>query len=151
MAGYAVTSTKLDDYREKAEEMLGAKKTQQLNQEVAQRAVDRNPVGNHEVIILPGGNELMYDDWSGRYFRGSLPIVERAVAELDTLIAQNGVAKLNDFYDFVGLPTIPIGLTFGWQAADGIVTIGSNGTKTPDGQAAMAYWFHQAPKQDAGR
>lgn len=146
---YAVTSGKLDDYRDKAEELLGTKKTQQLNDAVAQQSVDRNPVGDHEVIVLNGGTELMHDDWSGRYFLGSVPIVEAAIAEVNLQIAESGEAALNDFYDAVGLPPIPMGLQFGWNGKTRLSpSYGS--VKTNDGRSAVSYWFHDAPQDKLG-
>jgi hypothetical protein len=154
MAGlYAVTSTKLEDYREKAEELLGAKKSKQVNDEVAQKQVDRNPVGDHEVVILEGGTELMYDEWTGRYMMGSIGIVEAAVANVNTLLAENGEASLNEFYDFVGLSGIPMGLEFGWNRSSGVsrLTTSFGSVKTKDGRAAISFWVDQPPKDAFGR
>lgn len=151
MAGlYAVASTKLDDYREKAEEMLGAKKSQQLNDHVAQRQVDRDPVKDHEVVILEGGTELMYDAWSGRYLKASVGIVDTAIANTNLLIAQNAEASLNDFYDFLGLSPIPMGLDFGWSGKPSLTwTPGS--VRTTDGRSAISITIDQAPKMALGR
>lgn len=146
---YAVTSTKLDDYREKAEELLGAKKTQELNNSVGQASVDRDPVTNHEVIVLEGGSELMYDDWSGRYFMGSVPIVESAVANINLLLAENGDASLNDFYEYVGLSSLPMGMNFGWSGPK--VDVGFGAVKTNDDRSAISYWFQKKPKEQNNR
>lgn len=142
---YAVTSGKLDDYREKAEELLGSKKTQQLNDSLAQDAVDRNPIENHEVIITGGGSELCYDEWSGRYFYGSIPTIERAVAAVNMQLAESGDATLNDYYDHVGLTPLPMGLNMGWSGVRLEPRFGA--VTTPDGRAAVSVWFHQNPKE----
>jgi hypothetical protein len=146
---YAVTTDKLDDYREKAEELLGPKKTQDLNDRVAQASHDRHPE-NYEVVIEAGndGNELMYDEWSGRTFRGSIPIVEKAVAEINTQLVENGDASLNDYYDHVGLPPIPMGLQFGWSGTKLSPRFGT--CTTSDGRVARSVWFHQEPKNNMG-
>lgn len=146
---YAVTSTKLDDYREKAEEMLGTKKTQELNNAVGQTGADRVPVSSNEIIILEGGTQLMFDDWSGRWFMGSVPMVETAVSNVNMMLAESGDASLNDFYEFVGLSPLPMGIDFGWSGRKVDVAFGA--VKTPDGRSAVSYWFHTKPKQSPDR
>lgn len=150
MAGlYAVTSGKLDDYREKAEELLGPKKTQQLDNDVAQGAVDRDPIIDHEVIITGDGTELCYDEWSGRYFTGSIPIIEKAFAELNIQLVESGDASLNELYDNLGLKPIPMGEDFGWSGERVEPKFGS--VMTPDGRPAVSVWFRQTPKEKLGR
>ncbi len=146
---YAVANTKLDDYREKAEELLGPKKTQVLNDSVAQRSLDRREPSIHEVVLVEGGTDLMYDEWSGRYFMGSVAIVERAVNEINLMLAETGDANLNDFYDHLGLTPLPMGLNFGWSGARVEVRFGA--VQTPDGRAAVAFWTSTAPKERLGR
>lgn len=143
---YAVSAGKLDDLREEAENMLSPKKTQELNDRVGQKAVDKHPI-DHEVIITGEGNQLMFDEFSGRYFMGSIPIVERACAEVNALLAQNGEACLNDYYDSVGEKPIPIGMQVGWNTKL-YPTFGS--TTTSDGRSAVSVSFQKSPKDMGG-
>lgn len=145
---YAVTSNKLDDMSEKAEELLGPKKTQQLNNEIAQRQVDRNPVDNSEVIILDENDELCYDEWSGRWFKSSMNKIEGAINAINRQLIDEGDASLNDFYERVGLPTITMGSSFGWS---GEKIDGRFGAVTAhDGRPAISVSFYQTPKDDLG-
>lgn len=151
---YVAATTKLDDVQEKAEEMLGQKKAQVLRDHVAQKAVDRDQIDsnerfNHEVILLDGGNELMKDEFSGRYFRGSKAIVDQAVANVNIQLAESGDVSLNEFYDWVGLPTVPMGDFFGWSGTKIDVSYGA--AKAGEGQAAVAFWFSVGPKDSLGR
>jgi hypothetical protein len=145
---YAVTTTKMDDYREKAEELLGAKKTQQLNDAVAQKDADGNPIVNHEVIIVDGGTSLCFDQWSGRYFMGSIPIIEKAISDLNIQLVEAGDACLNDFYDYVGLSPIDMGQEFGWSGEKIEARFGN--ITASDGRPAIAFRFHQEPKENLG-
>jgi hypothetical protein len=146
---YAVTSNKLDDMTEKAEELLGPKKTQELQNNVAQRAVDRDPVSSDtEVLMTDEGTELCYDDWSGRYFMSSMPRLEAAINDVNRQLIDEGDASLNDFYDRIGLPEIPMGRSFGWS---GVKIEGRFGAVTAkDGRPAISIWFHEAPKENMG-
>lgn len=143
---YAVASTKLEDYQDKAEELLGVKKTQQLNNEVAAKTLERHPLfDDSEVIITNGGDELCYDEWSGRYFMGSMPAIESAVNEVNRLINEGGSASLNDFYEYVGLGSIPAGITHGWSGEHIRPSFGT--TQAKDGRVALTVYFHKPPKE----
>lgn len=145
---YAVTSNKLDDMTEKAEEMLGPKKTQQLHNEVAQLQADREPLDDSEIKIIDEGKTLFRDEWSGRWFMSSMPKVEAAVNEVNRNIIQHGDASLNMFYDLVGLDNIPMGESFGWS---GKTVDGRYGAvKTPDGRPAISVSFLRDPKAGLG-
>ena len=148
---YAMTSTKLDDVREQAEELLGPKKTQQLNDALADKQVERaNTDPSQEVTIVEGGSVLCYDEWAGRWFMGSLPILEKAVSDVNLLIAEAGDACLNDFYSSIGLASTEVGATHGWSGKKIEIRVGS--TKTPDGgQPALAFTFLEEPKKNLGR
>lgn len=146
---YAVTANRLDDVQKQAEEMLGAKKSQQLNNVVGQSAVDRDPIIDHEVILLPDGQELMYEEYSGRWFKGSVPIVEKAVAEVNLKLAQDGDCSTNEYFDFLGLKPIPWGNSYGWSGKPD-VTPSFGAVNTPDGRSAVSVYFHEAPKPQKG-
>jgi hypothetical protein len=149
---YAVTSGKLDDYQAKAEELLGSKKTQALNDAMAQKSVEKHPFENHEVITVDGGTALMQDEWSGRYFMGTVPIVEKALSEINLALAENGEAALNDFYDYIGLTPIPMGVDYGWSGKPGIEPkYGSANVSTADGlKSVVVVSFRTEPKQNMG-
>lgn len=148
---YAVTSGKLDDYRDKAEELLGSKKTQALNDAMGQKAVDNHPIINHEVIMIEGGTELMFDDWSGRWFLGSVPIVEKGLYEVNLQLAEGQEVSLNEYYDYIGLKPIPIGTHFGWTAGSKVEpAFGSVKTDEKEPRGAVSVTFRQEPKDNFG-
>lgn len=146
LAGLYVAATgKLDDYREEAEKLLGPKKSQELTNVISQKTVDAagGDMINNEVIVTPGGTELCYDEWSGRYFHGSLPAIEKAIAHVNLLLARDGDACVNEFYDHLGLPPTQIG-QLGWSGASQIS--GRFGTVTSaDGRSAISFSFHEEP------
>lgn len=148
---YAVTSNKLDDYGQEAEKLLGAKKTQALNDEVAQKAIDRRePLVDNAVIITGRGDELCHDDWSGQWFRGSVANIEAAVNEINRKLIDQGEVSLNEFYELVGIKDIQMGERFGWNGADKVEVRFGNAT-TPDARPAIAFWFQHPPKDNLGR
>ena len=146
---YAVTAHQMDAVQTKAEELLGAKKTQTLNNAVGQASVDRNPLVDHELILLPNGQELMFEEYSGRWFKGSVPIVEQAVSEVNLKLAQDGDCSLNDYFDYLGLKPIPFGHEYGWSGKPDI-TPSFGAVNTPDGRSAVSVYFHEAPRPQRG-
>lgn len=145
---YAVTSNKLDDMGDRAQELLGPKKAQQLRDEVAQRQIDRDPVEDKEIYMLTDGSELCYDEWTGRYFMSSIPQIENAVNEINRLLLSDDDVSLNEFYDRVGLPNIQMANSFGWSGGKMDVTFGATNTK--DGRSAISVGFREAPKENMG-
>lgn len=147
---YAVTSNKLDDMSERAEELLGPKKTQQLQNEVAQKQVDRDPLtSSTEVVMTGNGTDLCHDEWSGRYFMSSMPKIEEAINDTNRELISDGSVSLNYFYDRLGLSSIPMGESFGWSGSGKIE--GKYGSvNTPDGRSAINVWFRSAPKENMG-
>lgn len=144
---YAVTSNKLDDMSAKAEELLGPKKTQQLHNEVSQKAIDRNPVENSEIILLDDGDELCYDEWSGRYFKSSMAKLEHAINMVNrTLVSSSGGedVSLNELYEWLGLPYIKMGNDFGWSGEPIEGRFGA--TTAADGRPTISFGFYPAPK-----
>lgn len=145
---YAVTSNKLDDMSEKAEKLLGPKKTQELKNELAQKHMDRDPVKDEEVYMLDNGTELCYDEWSGRYFMSSMPKLESAVNDVNRVMIDYGDVSLNDFYDRIGLPTIPMGDEFGWSG--GKIDARFGAAIASDGRSAISVGFLESPKKSLG-
>lgn len=151
---YAVTSTKLDDYREEAEQLLGPKKSQQLNDAVAQKGLDRMEEDgklSHELVITGPGEVLCVDELSQRPFMGSVPIIEQAFAELNLQLAESGSASLNDFYGFLGLEAVPLASKYGWDGSErkGVpirVSPRFGVTTAKDGRAAKSFRFDTEPK-----
>lgn len=143
---YAVTSSKLDDMTDRAEKLLGPKKAQQLRDEVSQAQVDREPLkSDSEVIIIEDGAELCFDEFSGRYFTGSMQRIESAMNDFNRALIDEGDLSLNEFYDFLGLSRVPMGDDFGWSGEKVEVKFGS--TLTKDGRPAISMSFRMAPKR----
>lgn len=145
---YAITANKLDDVQAEAEKMLGPKKTQQLKDAVGQKTVEREGFVDNETIILPGGTELMYEEYSGRWFLGSVPMVEKAVHEVNIQLAETGDASLNDYFDALGLKKLPFGHEYGWSG--GRITPSFGAVNTSDGRSAVSVYFHDAPNHQKG-
>lgn len=148
---YAITSGKLDDYKEEAEKLLGTKKSQQLTDTMAQKSSDGHPLVNNEVVITDGGTELCYDEWSGRWFMSSIALIDKAVNEANSLFVDEGELDLNTFYDRLGLSPLPMGTHLGWsRAKNRSVTVMYGSINSPQGKPAISISFRNEPKPELG-
>jgi len=146
---YAVTSNKLDDYQEKAEELLGAKKSQAVRDDVAQKNLERNGglPNTNEIVITENGTELCHDEFAGRYFTGSFNKIEAAINEVNKkILTDGGSASLNDFYTAVGIDQTSAGELLGWSGTKIEARYGNAKELSPDGRPSIAYWFQPEPK-----
>lgn len=113
---------------------------------------DENPAVTEQELNTTdhnAGKELCYDDWSGRYFYGSMNVVDQAVNRLNSIITEEGEATLNDYYDIVGLTGLPMGTDFGWSGAHVILTYGS--FIAPNGKPCISVSFRTEPKPALGQ
>jgi hypothetical protein len=158
MAGlYAVTTTKLDDYTERAEEMLGKKKSEELNNDMAQKAVERAPFDENLVTVTGYGKDLFMDELTGRYFYSSMAKVENANNEINRKLIDEGDATLNDFYDDMGLDTLAHLGDYGWHTMGDSpnsvekVSVQFGSCLTKNGKSAITVWFREVPRPNVGR
>lgn len=147
---YAMTATRLDAYSDEAEKILGTKKTQELNDKYATRRIGDKPLENSEIIITEFGNQIIHDDFTGRWFAGSIAKLEEAANEISRLLLTEDSVSLNDFHDLIGLPNTTVGGMFGWSGGEKVM-LSFGGDKTPDGQGALSFWFQNEPRFARGR
>ena len=111
----------LQEYQDKAKEVLGeAKEKELIRDKIAEDKVKNNPPVQDDIIATGDGNTLFYDPKSGRYFRSSAVQVRKAWSRINQLQAAGGFTELNRFYELIGLDTTDVGEIFGWnETVDG--------------------------------
>lgn len=118
-AAYKLSEQAAKEFRDKVTETIGEKKVRKIDNEIMQDKVKKTPQPEEENLIFTGnGEQLMYDAWSGRYFRSSQTQIERAVNTLNKImIAKKCSLCMNDYYETIGIPTLsnPVGDEFGWN------------------------------------
>lgn len=139
-AAYSMSEESAKEFRNKVAESLGEKKVKKIENEIVQDHVSDKEV--KDIIHTPYGEQLMYDDWSGRYFRSGQNEVEKKVNMLNKRMASKFCnSKVNDFYELIGLPTLGVGETHGWrfhiedENPDVIVTF--HPAMSPQGEACI--------------
>lgn len=138
---YLMSETALKEYKEKAKEVVGAKKAQEISDELIQDKIDKNPpnpnqVANTDTPAMTNivDLSLWYDKVSDRYFYSSADRIRRAETQAQKMLEKNGFVSVNDVYAILGLREVSLGQEVGWDKkknSDVMLIIG--GGLDPDG------------------
>lgn len=110
MSAYALLDSSYKDYKKKVEELYGEDADENVRGELAKDKYDETKV---EV-----DKQLFYDEFSERYFESTMEKVLRAEYDINRTIQIDGGAFLNEFYEFLDIPTIEYGDYMGWSACE---------------------------------
>lgn len=135
-------------YKEKVVETIGEKKEQQIKDEVAKEMLERNPVGENEVIVTDGGTTLCYDAFNGRYFQSSKDMIDKAVNALNKRLISEMYISLNDFYYELGLRPVRNGDDLGWNVERNLIDINYSSILAEDGRPCLVCDFYCEPRTD---
>ena len=108
MSAYALLDNSYKEYKKKVDELYGEEAGQKVREEIAKDKYTGDD------ILLEDDKELFYDFYSGRYFESTKEDVLYAQYEINRAMIVNCAAGLNEFYDFLGLPTRPEYNDIGW-------------------------------------
>ena len=122
---YQLSTTALNEYKEKVVETIGEKKEKTIREKIAKDKVEKNPVTKSEVIFTGGGDTLCYDAHSGRYFNSDIDKIKRAVNNLNYRMTagMEMSISLNEFYNEIGLSSTKQGEDLGWRTDKGLIEI----------------------------
>ncbi len=149
-AAYALSESTLKEYQEKVVETVGEKKEQDIKDAVSKDKMEQNPVSTHEIVFTNSGNTLCYDVISGRYFTSDIERIKRCVNELNRRMRDEMFISLNDFYNEVGLKSIPIGENVGWNIDKGYIELYFSSQLTDDERPCVVINYSTAPKYGYG-
>lgn len=124
-SAYKISTTALNEYRDKVVETIGEKKEAQVRDKINKDKLEKNPSSNSTIIMTGGGETLCYDAHSDRYFKSDVDKIKRAVFDLNDRM-QKGMEmciSLNEFYDEIGLKHTDIGDSIGWRIDKGYIDV----------------------------
>ena len=118
-SAYELSETYRHEYISKVKEKLGDKQAKEIEDEFYQEQAEKNmPAGPRDTsICLTGkGDQLYFDEGSGRFFRASPQWLERCKVDISHEVFVNNNASVNDFYYILGIPAIELGNGAGWES-----------------------------------
>lgn len=145
MAAYTISETALKEYQEKAVELVGKKKEQEIRDAVAKEKIARDPVSSKEVAVTGKGDTLCYEPLSGRYFTSDIESIRRAVNDLNREMRDSMCISLNEFYDALELRHTDIGDNIGWNIEKGYIDLYFSSQLAEDGRPCLVIGHNQAP------
>lgn len=109
-SAYALLNESYKEYRAKVKDLYGDEVDTHIKKEIAKDKY------NDSDVQVADENELFYDEYSGRYFQSTLEKVKEADYKINKMISGDGGAFLNEYYEFLGIPSIDGGDKLGWSA-----------------------------------
>lgn len=114
----ALSQKQLQEYKSKVEEVIGAKKAEDINNEIIQDKILKNPPTDANTVIPNMGNipdlSLWYDVASDRYFFSSIDYIRKAEIEAQRMLEKNGSLTRNDVYGILGIREIDLAEDRSW-------------------------------------
>lgn len=144
---YAMSDKNFKEYKDKAKEMLGEKKEEELRGAIAQDYIDKNPPVPELIPQANGGSTLCLNKFDGRYFYSDADTIRRTINDLNRMLYSDYHVNLNDFYYELDLHHSRIGDGFGWNMNDGDwIDVEFTTELTPTNVPVLVMDFTQAPR-----
>lgn len=142
-AAFKLSEQLSEDYKKKVVETLGLQKEEKMRSELAAEKMRQNPPPPG-MIIVAGSDVLMYDELSGRYFKGQVENVKKAVNEINHQVLNYYCASLTEFYEKLGLTATSFSDSTGWNT-DELLDVQFSPTMTEDQQPAIMIGYNHEP------
>lgn len=146
-----------NDYKEKVLEIVNDdKKTHEEKSQEVEELTSRDFEPYSSEIMETDGLYPCYDDYANRAFRSNREHIRRAANVVIAEAMKTGKANLNLFYEELDMTPSQLGHQVGWtkedvrgySGKDAMEFVQFGMTELPDGSAATACWFREAPTSD---
>jgi hypothetical protein len=141
-AAYKLSEQLSDDYKKKVLETLGVKNEEKVRTELASERI--NKISDRGLVVIAGSEVLMYDELSGRVFKGKVEDIKKAVNEINHQVLNFNFASLTEFYDKIGLTSTSFSDSVGWNL-DELLEVQFTAIETEDQQPAMMIGYNHEP------
>lgn len=144
---YAMSENSLKEYKDKAKELIGEKKEEEIRGAIAQDKINENPPDEKLVRRAIGGTTLCRDAMSGQYFYSDADTIKRAVMELNRALMLDYFVSLNDYYYALDLETAKFADDWGWNISDGdLIETEFTTELSPEGTPVLVVDFTVGPR-----
>lgn len=149
-AAYAMSEDSFKKYKEKAREMFGDRKEEELRGSIHQDEINLDPPEDPTIIRTGNGETLFKDAFTGQYFYSSVDSVRRTMNEINNLMLHDYYVCINDVETELGIEQSKAGIDYGWNFQDGSLIEPLFTTElSPDGRTPIIVLdYMEAPKAD---
>jgi hypothetical protein len=141
-AAFKISEQLGEEYRDRVVNTLGKQKEEKMRSELAGERIART--GGAETIIISGSEAMFYDEMSGRFFKGEMENVRKAVNDINYKVNNYYSASLSDFYELIGLSRTPFSDSVGWNT-DELLEVQYTATLMAEGKPAISISFNNVP------
>lgn len=147
-----ISETAFREYKNKVVEVIGEEKEKEVTKKYnEERLSNKTKTTGSPVIIAGEGQQLYFDDWSGRPFLNTPKDMELAVTELNRRLKVSDYFSLNEWFDLTNQDPLPYGMEYGWNIIDGVFDLEYSPIMTPDGRTAIQVTFNRRPSTEYDR
>ncbi len=152
-AAYTISETALQTYQDKVKEIVGEKKTQEIQESISSDKVAETYSQNKGNIVITGdGDSLFYEPITDRYFKSNWNRILKAANELNAEATGSlcGCITLSDWFNKLGLPSTDISDELGWsiekKGVRGLIDVSISSHLTEDNVACGAIYYVNRPE-----
>lgn len=150
-AAYQLSTSALEEYKEKVVETIGEKKEQVIRDKVAQKKVDDHPASQNEVVVIGNGDVLFLEPVSMRYFTSDIETLRKIINDINYRLTtgMEEYISLSEFYDAIGLRHTSNSDNLGWNLGrDGQLKVRFPATTTDEGKPCLMLEYEVEPRYD---
>jgi len=148
ISGLSIAEGTYREYRDKNVSLFGEKNDEKVRDAVAKDSVANFPPTSADYALVRPGQHLIKDQYSGRYFSGTVETVRAARNDINEILLKgDNYASLNEFYELIGLDSIPVGTEVGWNI-NNMLDVNFSSTVLAEGVACLVLEFRTFPEQD---
>ena len=144
MGLYVLGEKAFSEYRESIEEVVDKNTGQKIREKAAEKAVNRDSEALEKHIFERGETCLVFDSYSGRYFKSDIETIRRAENKFNKNLIDHMYGSLNEFYAEIGIEGIVAGEDVGWNS-DKLLEVDYEAVLTDKGIPALYIGFNSSP------
>lgn len=99
-AAYAASETKRKEFMEKATEVMGEKKVEEVKNKVTEEKM-MNAVNNAPIMVVGGGEQLFYESWTGGVFVSDKNKVDAGINRANAELRHSDSLTINEWRDYI--------------------------------------------------
>lgn len=143
-SAYALSADALKNYKEKAEKIIGKKKSSDIRDEIAKDEFEQRN-RNVPVVLTNNGNVLIKEMTSGQFFRSSMDTVQNAINQANRDMIADGLISLNDVYYYLGIAQTSLGSKMCWRIEDGLIDVSYGCCINEENEPCLTLEFSSLP------
>lgn len=138
-AAFVLTERAYSEYRDKVIEEFGETGDRKVRDKIAEDRIRKQPPSG-EVTIVPSGQVLCCELYTGRYFQSDMETLRKAQNDLNAMLLRQDQASLEEWYYMIGLQPTSFSSDVGWNS-DKMLELEFSTVLTEDGRPCLAFSY----------